>query len=122
MRIDFIKPLNNSNRAKRITLQKGGKLTFPSRVREELGTAVTDYYKIGLDLDDKSRKILFLLKTTEKEADSVKINKSGLTYFLPISFALQAIGVDFETKKYTVTHSVVVIDKKNFIKLEFAEK
>lgn len=122
MKINFIKPVKGSGKSNRVSLQKRGKLTFPVQVREELGLTYNYYYKIGSDADDRNKKTLYLLKTKEKESDSIKVNKSGEVQFLQVAFALPSINVDSENKKYSVNHSVVVIDKMTFIKLDFEEK
>ena len=111
--IRFFSPVDNSEEKQKSTskapeltgyISGTGKLVFPNKTVEQLdfnpeGTR----FMIGAQEGKRKLKSLFLVPSTDEQAEAFELTKSAKNYNIPLSFILQKNGVDYSNNKYNFT-------------------
>lgn len=108
--INFFVPEDNQQptekkAAKKIVLtgyiSTSGKLVFPNKTTESLGTELDNsYFRVGVQQGKRKVKSLFLIPSTN-DGNSFPVEKASKSYFISLSLILQKCGIDFSSEKYT---------------------
>ena len=121
MKIQFISPKRSGrNQVPGIALLKNGKLSLNKSFCEKYDISINTYFRIGIDVENPNDKSLYIQKCSKNELESRKVQKSGEQHYLPASFVLDRIGIDYSKNKYDVDFKETMIEGNTFFKVTFS--
>ncbi|WP_247236804.1 hypothetical protein [Telluribacter sp. SYSU D00476] len=111
--IRFFSPVDNSEEKQKSTskapeltgyISGTGKLVFPNKTVEQLDFNPEETrFMIGAQEGKRKIKSLFLVPSTDDQAEAFELTKSTKNYNIPLAFILQKNGVDYSNNKYNFT-------------------
>lgn len=122
MKIQFIKPSKASKSGVKISLQKGGKLSFNKGAIDQLGITAKTYFKVGIDKDNPAENAIYLFKTDENDQLGKPIMQVGGKTQLTVGYVLEELNLDYKNKYYYTKIDVVGIENQVYIKIEFLDE
>lgn len=122
MKIEFIKPGKASKSGIKISLQKGGKLSFNKGAIEKFGITAETNFKVGIDKDNPNEKAIYLIKTSPNDQLGKSIMQVGGKTQLTIGYVLEELNLDYKNKYYYTEISIVNIEGLECLRIAFLDE
>lgn len=122
MKIQFIKPGKASKSGIKISLQKGGKLSFNKGAIDHFGITAETNFKVGIDKDNPSEKAIYLVKTDPNDQLGKLIMQVGGKTQLTIGYVLEELNLDYKNKYYYTKIDTVDIEGREYLKIVFLDE